>query len=256
MSTPKRNLADYEARYAASDFEVVQARMRKRMLTEWLRAWQPRRILEVGCGLDALFRHHSDFDRFVVVEPADTFAHKARKDAGQDPRIRVIPAPLEEAAEALADEHFDCILVSGLLHEVPDADALLASIKPWCGPDTQVHLNVPNARSMHRLLALEMGLIHTPHAISPRQQSLQQHRTFDLDTLTRTCQAHGFSVQSSGSYFVKPFTHQQMAQLMNDGMLNDALLDGLYRLEKHMPGLGSEIFVNLKACASPEGVQS
>lgn len=256
MSTPRRNLADYEARYAASDFEEVQARMRKRMLTELLSSWQPRRILEVGCGLDALFRHHQDFDRFVVVEPAHTFAQKARQDAGPDPRIRVIPALLEEAADALAGEHFDCVLISGLLHEVPDPDALMQSIKPWCGPDTRVHLNVPNARSMHRLLALEMGLIPSPHAISPRQQSLQQHRTFDLDTLTRTCQAHGFSVQSSGSYFVKPFTHQQMAQLMQDGLLDEALLEGLYRLEKHMPGLGSEIFVNLKLCSAPEGVTS
>ena len=31
--------------------------------------------------------------------------------------------------------------------------------------------------------------------------------------------------------------------------MTEAMLDGLWGLEKHMPGLGSEIFVNLRQAA-------
>jgi SAM-dependent methyltransferase len=243
-----RDIESYQRAYAASDFEAVQARLRKRKLLEVLRAWQPQRILEIGCADDALFNHHGDFQRFCVVEPGPAFAALARERGVRigGGRVRVLQACMEDAIAELADESFDCILLSGLLHEVREPAPLLAAVAAVCTPHTQVHVNVPNARSLHRLLALEMGLIGELHAISDQQRSLQQHSTFDIDSLGAVCEAAGFEVFERGSYFVKPFTHRQMAQLQADGMLDERMLDGLYGLEKHMPGLGSEIFVHLR----------
>ncbi len=245
-----RDIEDYQRAYEASDFEPVQARMRKRMLLELLARWRPARVLEVGCGNDALFRHHDAFERFCVVEPGQAFAAMAREQAGSDARIRVVQAFMEDAAEQLADERFDCILLSGLLHEVPDCHRFLAAVAALCGPATRVHVNVPNARSLHRLLALEMGLIGGLHELSANQRSLQQPRTFDIDSLSALCSDNGFKVTESGSYFVKPFTHRQMAQLQGIGLMDERMLDGLYGLERHLPGLGSEIYVNLQRVPS------
>ncbi|WP_295645190.1 methyltransferase domain-containing protein [uncultured Methylibium sp.] len=245
-----RDIDDYQRAYAASDFEPTQALMRKRMLLELLARWQPRRLLEVGCGSDPLFAHYRDFDRFCVVEPGAGFAQQATATADGDARVHVVQAFMEDAAGVLAAERFDCILLSGLLHEVPDCQPLLAAVASLCGPDTRVHVNVPNARSLHRLLALEMGLITELHELSANQRSLQQPRTFDLDILGELCRRCGFEVQESGSYFVKPFTHRQMAQLQGVGLLDERMLSGLYGLERHVPGLGSEIFVNLR-CTAP-----
>ena len=245
MST-LRNIEDYQRAYEASDFEAVQARMRKRMLLALMSRWRPQRVLEVGCGSDALFNHHPAFERFCVVEPGSDFAEQARRQAAGDRRIRVVQAFMEEAAQELAGERFDCILLSGLLHEVPDAGLLLAAVRPLCDSQTRVHANVPNARSLHRLLALEMGLIDDLHALSANQRSLQQPRTFDIDSLSGLCAEGGYEVLEAGSYFIKPFTHRQMAQLQGTGLMDERLLDGFFALEKHLPGLGSEIFVNLR----------
>lgn len=245
MSTV-RDIEDYQRAYAASDFEPVQARMRKRVLLDVLARWRPARVLEVGCGSDALFLHYAGFERFCVVEPGPEFAAQARDNARCDPRIRVVQAFMEEAAEQLAGERFDCILLSGLLHEVPDCRRFLAAVLPLCTPDTQLHANVPNARSLHRLLALEMGLISDLHELSSNQRTLQQPRTFDIDSLGALCTDSGFEVLERGSYFVKPFTHRQMAQLHGVGLLDERMLQGLCGLERHLPGLGSEIYVNLR----------
>lgn len=254
-SNPARNIGAYEQAYLSSDFEATQAAMRKRMLTQLLQAWQPRRVLEVGCGAEPLFSHWSTFEQWTVVEPGPRFAAMAREHAGTDTRVEVIEATLEAAAEQIATGHHDCILLSGLLHEIDDCGQLLDATRRLCGADTRVHVNVPNARSLHRLLAQEMGLIPSLHVISDRQRQLQQHHTFDLDSLQQLCTAHGFAVLDSGSYFIKPFTHQQMAQLQGIGLLSPSLLDGLFRLERHLPGLGSEIYVNLQpgAATAAEG---
>lgn len=243
-----RDIEAYQRAYNASSFEPVQARFRKRKLLDVLGAWQPSRILEIGCADDALFNHCADFERYCVVEPAPAFAALARKHAVRigGGRVRVLQACMEDATAELADESFDCILLSGLLHEVREAEPLLAALATVCKPHTRVHVNVPNAHSLHRLLALEMGLIHELHAISDQQRSLQQHRTFDIDSLASLCESAGFKVFERGSYFVKPFTHRQMAQLQADGLIDERMLNGLYGLEKHMPGLGSEIFVHLR----------
>jgi SAM-dependent methyltransferase len=241
----QRDIAAYERAYAASDFEPVQAAMRKRKLLEVLGAWRPRRVLEVGCGSDSLFNHWPDFDRFCVVEPGAAFAARALDQAGGDPRIRVLRGFIEAAAEQLAGESFDCILLSGLLHEVPACEPLLAAVAALCGPGTRVHANVPNARSLHRLLAFEMGLVADLHQRSANQQALQQPRTFDIDNLRALCERCGFAVIEQGSYFIKPFTHAQMAQLQQQGVLGATMLNGLYGLERHLSGLGSEIFVHL-----------
>jgi hypothetical protein len=114
-----------------------------------------------------------------------------------------------------------------------------------------LHVNVPNARSLHRLLALEMGLIGDVFERSANQRRLQQPRTFDLASLQAQVQACGFEVTDAGSYFVKPFTHAQMAQLRSCGLLDERMLDGLMGLEKHLPGLGSEIYVNCRLRRTP-----
>lgn len=241
-----RDLQAYERAYAASDFEPVQARMRKRKLLEVLGNWRPASVLEIGCGSDPLFDHYREFERFCVVEPGAGFVRRAREQARGDARIEVVHDTMELAAERLAGERFDCIVLAGLLHEVSDCGPLLAAVAASCTQQTRVHVNVPNARSLHRLLGLEMGLIDGLNAISERQRVLQQRRTFDIASLATTCEQAGFRVFERGSYFIKPFTHRQMAQLQQAKLLDDTMLDALYTLERHLPGLGSEVYVHLR----------
>lgn len=244
-----RDIDRYQAAYSSSEFEPVQAAMRKRMLLERLGGRCFDAVLEVGCGDDGLFNHWPHCCDWWVVEPGAHFASQARQHAACMPHVHVVEALMEEARAALPRRCFDLILLSGLVHEVPSPEALLAAVRPYCAAHTLVHVNVPNARSFHRLLACEMGLIDDPHALSERQRALQQPRTFDLDSLAALCRDGGFEVTDSGSYFVKPFTHAQMAQLQRVGLLDERMLRGLCGMARHLPGLGSEIFVHLQVAA-------
>lgn len=242
----KQAIAEYEQAYSASDFEVIQARYRKKLLLELLERQQPKHLLEVGCGWDTIANHWPGFEQLTIVEPGAQFAAKARKDTAHLSGVTVVEQFMEDAVAQCQQHTYDLILVSSLLHEVPDPAAILSAAKALCTPDTLVHVNVPNANSMHRLLAMEMGLIADPYAQSELQKSFRQPRIFDLAQLVALAESVGFQVASKGSFFVKPFTHGQMQKLVDQGLMTTAMLDGLWGLAAHFPEHGSEIYVNLK----------
>lgn len=241
----KQAISEYEQAYSASDFEVIQARYRKKLLLELLDRLQPKRILEVGCGWESIANHWTGFEQFTIVEPGAQFAAKARADVQVLPGASVVEQFLEDAVGQLQQQSYDLILLSSLLHEVPDPAAILQGAKALCHAGTVVHVNVPNARSMHRLLAVEMGMVSDVYAQSGLQKTFKQPRIFDMAQLTALAQGVGYKVAESGSFFMKPFTHGQMMSLVNNGLVTEQMLDGLWALTKHFPDAGSEIYVNL-----------
>lgn len=241
-----RDLNRYQVDYQSLPFEAIQVRYRRRKVLDILTRLAPAAILEVGCGLEPLFAVFEPFGDMHVVEPASHFYDRAAALAAQRAGVTVHHGTLEECAPRLAERHFDCIVISSLLHEVDDPSALLGAARTLCSDTTVLHVNVPNAHSFHRLLAVQMGLIKNAHDVSATQQRMQQAASYDLASLQALLARADFEVIDSGSYFVKPFTHAQMAAMHAAGLLTDAMLDGLDRMVEYLPGLGSEIYVNAK----------
>ena len=123
---------------------------------------------------------------------------------------------------------------------------MLKAIKELCSSDTVVHINVPNANSLHRLLAKEVGLIKDVHEQSAQMQKMQRRRTYDIKLLQKEIIDAGFNVKDSGSYFIKPFTHKQMQQCLDEGIIGEEILLGFEKIIKYMPEYGAGIYVNVK----------
>ncbi|MGY1720105.1 class I SAM-dependent methyltransferase [Blastococcus sp. SYSU DS0552] len=248
MTSARRDLVDYAVQYRALPFEPVQVRYRRRCVLARVAAHAPRRLLEVGCGELPLFVDLPGVET-VVVEPAPTFADNARRLAGDVGRARVVEGFAEDVDVSELGGPFDMVVVSCLLHEVPDPQRLLAAVRAACAPGAVAHVNVPSARSLHRLLAVAMGLIPDPATESDTQRTMQQRTVYDQAGLEAELARAGFVVRHRGSILVKPFTHAQMQRLVDDGFLTPELLDGFDRLAELLPELGSEIWVD----AEPAG---
>lgn len=239
-----RDIVEYTAAYERLPFEPIQAAYRRKLVLAQVARCKPARLLEVGCGHAPLFTDLQGM-QVTVVEPSPVFAENARQQALGRPDVQVVQAMVEDLP--LTADLPGMIVLSCLLHEVEDPHALLKAVRRLCAADTVLHVNVPNARSLHRLLAVAMGLIASPGEISDTQRAMQQRATYDRDTLHAELDRAGFEVQAGGSIFVKPFTHAQMQQLVDQGFMTPAMLDGLGRLAESSPELGSEIWVNAKA---------
>jgi hypothetical protein len=245
-----RDIHDYTNTYSASPFEDWQVHFRKRQVITLIEKYAPfANILEVGCALSPLFEAYTNFKNLTIVEPSPVFAKLAREKAANLAlsQVTVCEALFEEAVLP-KDANFDMILLSGLLHELtePQLDSVLATTQQYCNPQTVVHINVPNAHSLHRVLAMESGLIPSVFESSENQRKLQQYRIFSLATLQEKVEAAGFELIDKGSFFVKPFTHAQMASLLEQNIIPEQVLYGFEKLIKYMPELGSEIYVNVR----------
>ena len=250
-----RNIDDYTKEYEVDRFEQRMVKIRQDFLVKEINRYKHDNVLEIGCGLEPLFVcENISFDNWLIVEPSELFTKEAgtlAKAHGIAERVTIIKGFLENEIEtvrtALKDKQsLDFIVLSSLLHELENPRKMLEEVHKLCAKDTIVHINVPNAKSLHRLIALECGMIDDEHSISQQSIKFQQHRTYDMDILKKTVEEAGFAVIDQGSYFVKPFTHAQLQRCLDEKIIDESVIRGLEGVSKYFPEYGAEIYVNVK----------
>jgi SAM-dependent methyltransferase len=239
---------EYAARHDAElDFETVCLAARQQHNLAQLRALQPGVVLEVGCGpellsLQAFGQQPNRIERWVAVEPAQRWADAAR--AVGHPRLSVVHAYIEHAEASLAalwpqGPCVDLLIVSGVIHETGEPEALLRAGLRWLKPGGHLLVSVPNALSFHRLLAVEMGLMDKPEVLSERNRLLGQPRVYRPMDLREQVMALGLDEVALDGYLFKPFTHGQMAPLLPS--LGERGVQGLIELGRRFPMQAAEI---------------
>ena len=248
LDADKNEIDGYAIDYIKHDKEDTVRTFRRQKVLEILNCHKPKHILEIGCGCWSFSEFYHNYDEFLIVERSERFCNMIRKSKYYNSRINVLEGFLEEQINTIKDKNFDFILLSGVLHEVPNQTELLSSIKSLCNNNTILHINVPNNKSFHLLWAYESGLIQQIGDLTATATHFNRHSTFDLSSLIAFVENAGFKVldTSGGSYFMKPFNHAKMTELMKLGIIDENLLDGLNKLTKYFPNNGAEIFVNCK----------
>lgn len=240
-----RDIVRYIKEYKEERFEIYQSEYRKKFILQIIDKYKPKDLLEIGCGTDPIFAHIPYMHNMTIVEPGQEFYEAALKlSRSTGLNVRCICGFMEQVD--LSGNNFDFILCSSLLHEVEKPEVLLKKIYDVSDSNTVIHFNVPNANSLHRLIAVGGGLIERQDCLSKRNIELQQNNVFNLDTLSEMVRAAGFDIIEKGSYFIKPFTHKQMHEMMNSNIIGKEVLDGLFDLSKYLPQFGSEIYVNVR----------
>lgn len=137
-----------------------------------------------------------------------------------------------------ADPH-DAVILSGLLEHVDDPQRVLAKAAEALLPGGVVVALVPNARSLHRLLGLEMGVIDHVHALAAPDRAVGHRRYYDVDSLRAELRRAGFASTETlwDGILLKPLPNASMDELP------DEVLHGLFRLGRRFPEQCAEILV-------------
>lgn len=245
-----RDIKDYTDKYVTEEpFESTMVKIRKKTVIEQCEKYQHNNILEIGCGMNPFFLDFKDYKRMVISEPGDMFVKNAKLlatyEAGQ---IDVVQGFLEQQVDDIKkmDIDFDFIILSSVLHELDEPQKMLEAIRKLCGDNTVVHINVPNANSLHRLIAMEAGMIEDIHEQSEQMKKMQRRRTYDMVAFRDEVESANFEVVDSGSYFIKPFTHGQMQKCLEAKIIDENVLEGLEKIVKYIPEYGAGIYVNVR----------
>ena len=243
-----RDIADYTQKYYKEPGEHYQALYRKKLILDVMKKYSHSSILEIGCGLDPLFTHFGDYQKMTVVEPSRDFYENAVELSKEKKNVLCLKGFFGECVKAskLHKGENDYIILSSLLHELEDPKEILYDIWKICMKDTVVHINVPNAKSIHRLLAVEMGVIDSIYQLSEQQIDMQRYHVFDIEKLSKMVSDCGFEIIEKGSYYPKFFSGSQMDKILQNNIVSEKIFDGLYGLGKYLNEYGSEIYVNVR----------
>jgi 2-polyprenyl-3-methyl-5-hydroxy-6-metoxy-1,4-benzoquinol methylase len=133
---------------------------------------------------------------------------------------------------------FDTIIMSHVLEHIEQPIPVLQRIKTWLAKEGVLIISVPNARSLHRIVAVKMGLLKTEHTLNERDHALGHYRVYDTETLCAHIQKAGFKILDKGGSFLKPLSNNQIEQYWTPEMV-----EGFFEAGKEFPENCAEIFV-------------
>jgi 2-polyprenyl-3-methyl-5-hydroxy-6-metoxy-1,4-benzoquinol methylase len=163
------------------------------------------RVLEMGFGTGVITASLLDAGvDLEVVEGAPSLCATARE---RHPGLRVH----ESMFEAFTPEQpYDAVLALHVVEHVDDPVPLLRHLAGWLRPDGRLIVVVPNAESLHRQLAVRMGLQPTLDTLSARDHLVGHRRVYGLAGLRADLAAAGLGVTAEFGYFLKTVPNGMM----------------------------------------------
>ena len=205
---------------------------------DWLLKQIPRgaRVLELGYGdglvTAALVRSAC---AVTVVEGSGTLVDHART---VHPDLECVRSLFEAFRPAAP---YDFIIASHVLEHVDDPQSVLRQIATWLSDDGRVVVAVPNRNSLHRQLAVIMGLQPTLDTLSRRDFLVGHQRVYSLAQLELDVRTCGLRVLASRGFFLKVLPNSMMLEYSRE------LLTALNAISESVP---TELLANIVVVAA------
>ncbi|MEZ5028835.1 MAG: class I SAM-dependent methyltransferase [Ferruginibacter sp.] len=191
------------------------------------------KILELGPAEGLMTEHLLQYDpSLTVIEGSSVFANQLKE---KFPNLTIIQSLFEET---VLDEKFDFIVLGHVLEHVADPVVLLKIIKQWLTPNGKVLCAVPNAQSIHRQAAVEMGLLKTIFSQSEKDIHHGHMRIYCPNTFKTDFINAGYKIDHFGGYWLKPLSDKQLEESWTQEMLSTFL-----KLGETYPDIAAEIYI-------------
>lgn len=206
-----------------------------------------RSALSLGIGhtevarplIEALRR--GELDHYVIVDAAGELVRAMRSELQPLPAgLDIVEAWFESFESSAA---FDTIEAGFVLEHVDDPARVLLRMHDLLETNGRMHVAVPNARSLHRLVGHHCGLLDDVYRLSDADRELGHRRYFDLDSLTSLLHETGWRVERTAGMLLKPFTTSQMASLG----LGPEVWAALQRVAEEYPEISNAFEVEVTA---------
>lgn len=205
---------------------------------QWLRGLlsPADRVIELGYGEGiTTARLAGAAAHYTVVEGAPSLVAALRE---RHPSVHAVQALFETYQP---EQPADKLLALHVLEHVDEPVALSKHLKGWLKPEGELVVVVPNRDSLHRRLAVLMGLQPALDTLSPRDHLVGHQRVYSLSGVEADLRAAGFEPFERRGFFLKT--------LPNSLMLSHSpeLLWALNRLGDELPAeMGANIAIRAR----------
>jgi len=169
-------------------------------------------ILEMGFGEGTITTPLIDSGCIVeIVEGSSKLCENAKEKYGDSVKVHC-----EFFENFNPAKKFQTILSLHVLEHVDNPIDVINKMFEWLKPGGQVIAVVPNSESLHRQLAVMMGLQLELNSLSPRDKIVGHQRVLSLDELSHLFQKSGFNITEKFGYFLKTIPNSMMVNYSPD----------------------------------------
>lgn len=191
-------------------------------------------ILELGFGEGNFTDYLINSGKSVeIIEGAEMLVEQAR--AKYQDKVKVHHALF---SEFVPKEKFKYILATNILEHVEDPVDVLKCIKKWLAPDGMILITVPNSESIHRRLAVLMGIQPQLDTLSARDHLVGHLRVYNSKSLEKDINLADLRIEHLTGFVLKVLPNSMMK-----GMSDELLL----AMHDISPQLDPTILANLGA---------
>lgn len=202
----------------------------------WERLTGPK-ILEVGVGHADITNWLSEDPGFEItsIDGSQSVLDHAAEKVSHPERVTFIHTYFEEFE---SDDMFDDILITNSLEHVDHPTSVLNHVKKFLKPTGRIHITVPNAMSIHRMLGKEMGQLEEETDLNSHDIKVGHQRVYTLGHLKADVFHADLNIIHTDGIILKPFSNLQMNTL-----LDDKIIQGLFDVGRRLPKLAAEIYL-------------
>jgi len=219
------SLENYFENYKGTKASVEERFMTKASIELAKELVLDKKVLNLGLGNGYTSKVVNDICRKqIVIEGSkkiiDSFSFKSTK-------TEILQTYFEDFC---ASEKFEVILANHVLEHVQDPINLMRiKFHEWLDKDGIAFITVPNAKSIHRLIGKQMGLLNNEHDLNNSDLKAGHQRIYNIDTLKKDVEAANLEILDIGGYNLKLVSLAQMKDWSQD------LLDAIFEVSKNMP---------------------
>lgn len=230
-----KNIVNQSSRFYNDSILEIDIILSEYNFQTFLPFFKGTKALELGPATGYMTKHLvSSFNELYLVEGAKNLLEQIP----DYPNVKKYHAFFEEFE---TNEKFDTIIMSHVLEHIADPNLVLTKIYHWLKDDGVFLVSVPNAKSIHRMVAVEMGILENIYALNERDKELGHYRVYDMALLQQHLQSANFKVSDMGGIFLKPLSNQQMQESWTKQMIK-----GFFEMGKYFKENCAEIFVVCK----------
>jgi len=165
------------------------------------------RVIELGYGEGITLDHLTGIaDHYTVVEGAVSLVEIVKK---KHPTVEVVNSLFETYSPS---QPFDLLLALHVFEHVDDPVKLGRHLRTWLKSDGEIVVIVPNRNSLHRRLAVLMGLTPALNTLSDRDHLVGHQRVYDLSGLEADLHEAGFEPFERRGFFLKTLPNSMMLE--------------------------------------------
>lgn len=139
------------------------------------------------------------------------------------------------------NKKYDTIVMNHVLEHIEKPVELLKKIYRWLSNDGVLIIGVPNAKSFHRLAAVEMGILRNEYELNQRDIDLGHYRVYDFEELKNHVLSANFSIVKEGGIFLKFLSNKQI-----ENYLNEDIITAYFNLATNFYVNSAEIYLVLR----------